>query len=134
MDPHNELVNAGSICFAKPGTEYVVYRQDGGTFTLDLSGVTGTFEVEWLNPRDGNVIASGQVTGNSSQTFTAPDNNDWVLHLIPSFSALLREHDLPSELLISGRMKWTDLRLEEGRHGHSLRLLPRATAVCPAGG
>ena len=83
MDPHNELVNTGSICFAKPGTEYVVYRQHGGTFTLDLTGMTGTFDVEWLNPRTGSVISSGQVAGGSSQSFAAQDNNDWVLHIIP---------------------------------------------------
>jgi len=48
--------------------------------TLDLSGATGNFTVEWLNPREGAYQMRETVSGGSDHTFNAPDMNDWVLH------------------------------------------------------
>lgn len=79
--PAHGLVNAGSLCLADPGQEYVVYRQTGGTIALDLSAASGKFAAEWLNPRTGARRPAGNVTGGAKPTFNCPDEHDWVLHL-----------------------------------------------------
>jgi Putative collagen-binding domain of a collagenase len=82
LNPNNGLVNSGSLCLAKPGQEYVVYRQTGGTVSVNLTEVSGTFKVEWLNPRTGDKISAVQTTGGEWRSFTAADADDWVLHII----------------------------------------------------
>jgi hypothetical protein len=83
MNPLNELVNNGNFCLANPGKEYVVYAEDGGPVSIDLSGATGELQVSWLNPRTGENIPAGKVSGGMKQNFINPagDRNDWVLHL-----------------------------------------------------
>ena len=81
MNPAQELVNAPNLCLANPGQEYVVYAPAGGEVTLDLSHARGDFAVAWMNPRTGVFQAAGSVAGAARRTWTAPDTNDWVLHL-----------------------------------------------------
>ncbi len=40
---------------------YLVYLPNGGTTDLDLSGATGSFTVNWFNPRTGGALAGGPV-------------------------------------------------------------------------
>jgi hypothetical protein len=77
-------VNNASLCLANPGLEYVVYRQRGGTLSVNLTGVSGTFDVEWFNPRSGEKMSAGQTTAGAWREFTAADRGDWVLHLMRS--------------------------------------------------
>jgi len=48
--PHNELVAVEgghlALCLADPGRSYYVWADQGGTLSLDLSGVTGSFTVK----------------------------------------------------------------------------------------
>ena len=48
-------------CFTKQGAVYAVYLKNGGTTDLDLSGVAGTFEVKWYDPRSGGDLKDGSV-------------------------------------------------------------------------
>lgn len=49
--------------FAKPGEVYSMYNdRNGEGLTLDLSGETGTYTVEWFDPRNGGSLQSGTVT------------------------------------------------------------------------
>jgi hypothetical protein len=87
IDYHNmgtahNLVDNNNLVFRKTGVEYIVYAPAGGSFDLNLSGVPGTFSVEWFNPRTGGTSAGSNVSGGSSLSFTSPDSNDWVLHLV----------------------------------------------------
>lgn len=81
MEPHNSLSSSGFV-LADEGGEYVVYVENGGTFTLQLA--TGAYEAEWFSPRasDGGAgpIAIGPV-GGGAQSFTALSSDDWVLHV-----------------------------------------------------
>jgi hypothetical protein len=63
MDPHNEKVNAGTLCLADLGDTYLCYRQDGGGMTLDLTGLAGEFQVTWIDPRTGQTAAGGMLEG-----------------------------------------------------------------------
>ena len=75
-----ELSSTG-ICLAKPGEEYALYAIDGGKVTLDLSGSKGSFKCRWFNPRDGKFGKAFEVGGGKTVQFSAPDGNDWALHL-----------------------------------------------------
>ena len=43
-------------CFAQAGELYLVYLPAGGTASLDLTGVRGSFTLSWLNPREGGPL------------------------------------------------------------------------------
>lgn len=81
MAPHNELVGKGCVCFATPASRYVCYASAGGTIRLDLSGASGRFSAQWLNPRDGRTRSTTTVQGGGKASFRCPDSDDWVLHL-----------------------------------------------------
>lgn len=81
MVPSDGLVSTGH-CLAAPGQEYVVYLVGGGTVDVDLGSVTGALAVTWLDPRTGNTTDGGSVVGGTTASLTAPDANDWVLHLL----------------------------------------------------
>ena len=69
LSPNAGLVNSGSLCLADPGQRYVIYRQTGGTMTIDLSGVSGVFHAEWLNPRTGAKTPAEKVEGGAKRSF-----------------------------------------------------------------
>jgi len=81
LKPDHALVNSGSLCLADPGREYAIYRQSGGTITIDLPNAGPAFKAEWLDPRTGAGKAAAAVEGGERRTFTCPDARDWVLHL-----------------------------------------------------
>lgn len=82
MSPCNELISGqGRACFGKIGDVYAVYLPDGGSVSLNLTGGGGSFNVTWFNPRNGNSSNAGSVAGNAIRSFTAPNNQDWVLKL-----------------------------------------------------
>jgi hypothetical protein len=80
----NSEFNNGKYCLAAPGENYLIYLPDGGSTTLDLSGVDGDFSVRWFNPRDGGPLLVGSVKelkGGKSVTIGMPPNDpeqDWV--------------------------------------------------------
>ncbi|MGJ8639959.1 MAG: DUF5060 domain-containing protein [Opitutaceae bacterium] len=48
-------------CFAKTGEVYAIYLPNGGRSDIDLSAASGTYTVQWFNPRDGGPLQSGTV-------------------------------------------------------------------------
>jgi collagenase-like protein with putative collagen-binding domain len=61
--------------------EFLIYARLGGSFTVNLSGVSGTIVVEWMNPATGVKTAGPSVSGGSTITFTPPFSGDAVLYL-----------------------------------------------------
>ena len=65
----------------------VVYRpSSGSTETLDMTDLSGTYSVEWYDPRNGGSLTNGSITtiegGSSSVSYGNPPNSanqDWVL-------------------------------------------------------
>lgn len=69
------------FCLAQPGKLYLVYLPNGGSTELNLTGVEGTFEVRWFNPREGGPLRPATPTnlrGGAKTTLTAPDQEDWL--------------------------------------------------------
>lgn len=83
MDPANELVDAGdAYLLSKAGEAYLAYLPTGGTVSLNLASNNRLFDVRWSNPRnDSPPLNENRVTGGGVISFTAPDDNDWVLIL-----------------------------------------------------
>jgi len=82
MRPMNSLLSGSQgYAFAKSGEVYVVYLPSGGSVNIDLSAAPHAFAAEWFNPRDGSRWDIGPVQGGQVLAFTAPDRDDWVLHL-----------------------------------------------------
>ncbi len=70
---------------AATGSEFLVYAPSGGSFTVNLSNTTRSFNVEWYNPTSNTFITAGPIAGgSSSQSFTPPFGGDAVLYLVDS--------------------------------------------------
>jgi len=95
MTPWNGLVSSGAYCLAQPGTEYAVYSKDGySTITVNLSAAAGkTLDCRFYDPRDGLFNATFQRTGgSSSESFTKPSSDDWILHILNPVPSLVTDH------------------------------------------
>jgi hypothetical protein len=75
----------GSYCLAQAGSTYACYFKAGTTaWNLDLTSVTGTYSVQWYDPRNGGALQNGtvtSVTGGGNRALGNPPNNttlDWV--------------------------------------------------------
>ncbi|MFC1717240.1 DUF6298 domain-containing protein [Candidatus Poribacteria bacterium] len=81
MTPSDDLAST-QYCLACPGREYLVYVPDGNEVTVDLSGATGQFAVEWFNPRTGTTTGGEMSAGGGNVEFTVPFDGDAVLYLL----------------------------------------------------
>jgi chitodextrinase len=84
MSSSNTLASTGNVLAntTPTATEFLVYSDTGGPFTVDLSNTTRPLGVEWLNPTTGGRSAGPAVTGGSAkQSFTAPFSGDAVLYI-----------------------------------------------------
>lgn len=82
MRPHDDLLDTENeliYCLAANGEEYLVYFVYGGDASLDLPESA----YAWLNPRTGEIHATGKVKA-GKVAFAAPDEQDWVLHVLAS--------------------------------------------------
>lgn len=77
--PKDALASSG-FCLANPGQEYVIYAPDGKV-SVDLSGGSGQFKVEWIHPTAGTIKPGVSITGGVKQQFAAPFAGDAVLRL-----------------------------------------------------
>ncbi len=93
MTPRSDLAST-EYCLANPGREYLVYLPPrrrhsmpviGALFknvvTVDLSSALASLNVEWFNPRTGEIFTAESVTGGGPRTFTASFGGDAVLYL-----------------------------------------------------
>jgi hypothetical protein len=80
----NDMHDNSKYAFAKANDVYLVYLPSGGTTSLDLSGASGQFGVEWFDPRNGGVLKRGSIStvkgGASAALGLPPDNpdEDWL--------------------------------------------------------
>jgi len=83
MTPQPALSSTGyTLAYPQsPHAEYLVYFPNGGTQTVNLSGVTGALSVEWFNPATGVLSSGGSVMAGTTQAFTPPFGGDAVLYL-----------------------------------------------------
>jgi len=78
--PHPELASS-QFCLANPGKEYLVFLPAESEVSLDLSGVDGTFQGEWIHLAEGRTTPTEPVPGGSRRALKAPFSGDAVLFL-----------------------------------------------------
>lgn len=80
MKPNDELIDTQDdlvFCLAAQDEEYILYYVHGGKAALTIPAA----DFEWFNPRTGE--SAGQGFTQAGQTvFAAPDEEDWVLHIV----------------------------------------------------
>lgn len=80
-DNHDELVGGKDFCLADPGQYYIVFLKEGKG-TLDLSDETGSFTVQWYDPRNGGKLSKGKTIkgGNTIDLARSGKDSteDWV--------------------------------------------------------
>lgn len=77
-EPHDELVDNGNLCLAKPGEIYAVYLPHAGKVTVQL--VSGSYQATWWNPRTGEKTSLPVING--AESWTSPialGTDDWAL-------------------------------------------------------
>jgi hypothetical protein len=102
MEPADTLIS-GAVGYglAKTGQIYLVYLPAGGAVSLNLTGVSGTFDVRWFDPRNGGPLQTGSVAsvaGGSVRSLGNPPNNpgsDWaaLVGTCPSGQLVYRDAD-----------------------------------------
>lgn len=110
MAPSDSLISSSSaFCLADEGSSYVIYLKNGGTSDLNLSGIAGTFDVKWYDPRNGGGLQTGTVAsingGDSRSLGNAPNStsSDWAV-LVTSAGSVSQEpyggvaHSLPGTI------------------------------------
>jgi Family of unknown function (DUF6298)/Putative collagen-binding domain of a collagenase len=84
MDPRPSL-SSTNYCLAhesKTMAEYLIYRETShGTISVDLSNNPGRVQVEWFNPKSGEIILAASIAGGAVRQFTPPFEGDAVLYL-----------------------------------------------------
>ena len=78
-EPHDELVNNGAFCLAKPGEIYAVYLPKEGDITIQLA--PGTYEATWFSAFTGEKIPLPPVQGPAWKSPKTPGWLDWALLL-----------------------------------------------------
>jgi hypothetical protein len=81
-EPHDELVNNGNYCLAKPGEIYAVYLPHAGTVTIQLQ--PGDYKAVWWNTASGQKTSLPPVHAATTSWTSppAPGSNDWALLLL----------------------------------------------------
>jgi hypothetical protein len=78
-EPHDEFVNSGNYCLAKPGQIYALYLPHGGSARVKLQG--GPFAAEWFDPSTGQHTMLPVAQGPLWTSPPAPTSADWALLL-----------------------------------------------------
>jgi len=76
-EPHDELVNNGAWCLAKPGEIYAIYLPREGTVTIQLE--PGTYEANWFSAFTGEKIPLPPIKGPAWTSPRTPGWLDWAL-------------------------------------------------------
>lgn len=78
-EPHDELVNNGAYCLAKPGEIYAIYLPKEGDVTVKLE--PGTYNATWFSAFTGEKIPLPPVQGPVWTSPKTPGWLDWALLL-----------------------------------------------------
>ncbi|NLH72651.1 MAG: hypothetical protein GX456_06325 [Verrucomicrobia bacterium] len=63
---------------ARPGEAYVLYFPNGGAVQLDLSKVSGRYELEWIDVSTSQSREGGAIAGGAMAAIKAPGAGHWV--------------------------------------------------------
>jgi len=82
FSPASGLVSRGQC--GRFGNDYAVFQQGGGSFTLNLSGVSGSFDVTRMDINSGVTTGLGSVAGGGTRTISTGTTNDVAVLVVKS--------------------------------------------------
>jgi hypothetical protein len=114
--PDTEISSAGyALVNRSPGAEEVLAYLPRGRASLDLSGIEGTLEVEWLDPARGTGTAGGRIEAGGTRRLVSPWKGEAVL--------LLCSGDLPRKTRTYRAQYGTvGCRMRAGNHSRFLKM------------
>jgi hypothetical protein len=84
MTPQDSLlsgITSGTTCYclAETGKQYLVYKEEGGSFKLNLA--SGSYEATWIDARTNTRQSVGEIEGTGNDvSFSLPNNTtEWLL-------------------------------------------------------
>jgi hypothetical protein len=80
--PRGDLASSG-YCLAVVGSEYLAFLPEGGSVTVDLSGVSGVRGSEWFSPLSGRTNPGARLAGGAKIKLAAPFSGPAVLYIRP---------------------------------------------------
>jgi hypothetical protein len=80
--PSTGLVSSGQC--GKFGDNYAIFKASGGSFTLNLSGVSGSFDVTKMDIRTGATASLGTVAGGGTRTIDPGTSSDVAILVVKS--------------------------------------------------
>jgi Domain of unknown function (DUF5060)/Putative collagen-binding domain of a collagenase len=88
MESRDQLTpDSTDYCFAQDGELYTIYLPQVRSPAINLSGVEGTFDIRWYDPRNGGELKSGsvrEIDGGHEESLGLPPSDigaDWVVLL-----------------------------------------------------
>ena len=81
MRPSDGIVKSGDAWAFGRKNHYILYFENGGSATIDLSSSSGSLNVRWYNPRTGTSHSGSAITAGSSVSVMVPVGNDWVIEI-----------------------------------------------------
>lgn len=84
MTPRQSSFCSTGFCLANTDSadaELLVYAPNGGSFSVNLSGISGQLRVEWFNPATRQTSTGSAVNAGGSRNFQAPFGGEAVLYL-----------------------------------------------------
>ena len=79
-EPHDEFVDNGNYCLAKPGEIYAIYLPNAGKVAVHLE--PGQYRAVWFSALTGEKISLPSVAGPEWTSPEAPGRDDWALLLL----------------------------------------------------
>lgn len=80
--PHRNFTVLGPHVTGIAGSQMVGFSEGGAVLTVDLGPTVKTFQVRWMDARNGNIVSTTSLTASGVQTFTPPQPpRSWVLHI-----------------------------------------------------
>ena len=83
MEPDDALTDKeDDYVMARKGEVYVFYQKSGSSFSVDLKNFSGSYQVDWYNPRTGKYVFDEIIKGGQNHTIEFPDlkkEEDWTI-------------------------------------------------------
>lgn len=80
--PHRNFTVLGPHVTGIAGREMVGFSEGGAVLGVDLGPTVKTFQVQWIDARNGNIVSTTSLTASGVRNFQPPEPpRSWVLHI-----------------------------------------------------
>ena len=138
--PQPSLASTGYCLARMSGTaQLIAYQPGSGSFTVNLTSVSGTFSLEWLRPSTGATQAGSNVSGGAVRTITPPWSGEDVVAFLELTELTITPAGIASSeafgtaSIIVGAVTIAPAGIASAEAFGSGTLVPGAVTVAPSG-